>query len=151
MPLYHLAPITLAPGSEIQPGNFGRMIKRYRTDTGSNAWLLSRELIFESVREQIAPNAPSRLSACFAIDDLGAAQRYQAHNDGNFLMVMHEVELVDAAAPQHSGSLPLIDFPQPGHPFLDTVRAMANAYWSGGGSGDREIVTASALRVVQVI
>jgi len=151
MPLYHLAPITLAAGSEIQPGNFGRMIRRYRPDIGNNAWLLSRELIFEAVREQAAPSAPSRLSACFALEDLAAAHRYQAHNDGNFLMVMHEVELVDATAAQHRGALPLIDFPPPCHPFLDTVRMRARDYWSGGGSGDREIVTTSALRVVQAI
>jgi hypothetical protein len=151
MNLFHFAPLALDAGSVIQPGNWGRLLKRYGVPEGTapwgNPWLLARELIFETVREKAAPALPSRMGACFALPDMPAADAYRAENDPGFKQVLHQVELLDPTAPTHSGALALLRL-HVGSPFLDTTRSSAIQYWRGEGDGFREIVTASALRVV---
>jgi hypothetical protein len=61
--------------------------------------------------------------------------------------VLHRAELVDPAAPVHAGVVS--DWPPAGKPFLDPMRAKAVDYWSGRGEGITEIVSASALRILE--
>jgi hypothetical protein len=80
MPLFHLAPLRLAAGSVIEPGNWGRILKRYQNphaqqQTMGNGWLMARELVYEIARLNFAPEAPSRFQSCFAVESLEAAQR----------------------------------------------------------------------------
>ena len=49
----------------VEPGNFGRMIRRYRRDQFGDGWRMARELLFEQARQDFATSAPSRLNACF--------------------------------------------------------------------------------------
>ncbi|QRM44934.1 DUF2441 domain-containing protein [Rhizobium sp. BG4] len=148
--LFHFAPTKLGPGSIIEPGNWGRILKRYNT-VNNNGWIIARELLFEGVRTHMFPDKPSRLSSSFAFRTKVEADRYQQANDGNLLNVLHEVEIADRALPQHEGRLRHLDWPEQGVPFLDPTRLKAMQYWQGIGNGDAEIVTASPLRILRAL
>ncbi|MBB3315089.1 hypothetical protein FHT77_000931 [Rhizobium sp. BK181] len=148
MPLYHYAPVRLSAGSIIEPGNWGRVLKRYNMNGFGNPWLIARELIFETARLQLFPDKPSRLSSCFALLTLEEATAYQAANDPNYISVLHEVELVEEEASQHTGALVHLNWPANGMAFVDQTRLNAAKYWEAEGDGERELLTASALRVV---
>ena len=150
MPLYHYAQLRLGAGSIIEPGNFGRLIKRYNDyRSAQQGWLMARELIFESVRP--VPK-PSRFSACFVLLTEADAKTYRQTNDPNFYQVLHEVEIVDATLAQHTGGLSWIDAPPTPSPILDRWRFQASQYWAGSaGTVERgsELLTASQLRVIR--
>jgi hypothetical protein len=147
--IFHFAPLRLGAGSLIQPGNFGRIVKRYVVSANDalGGWRLARELIFESARPD---GKPSRSSACFALPTRDDANKYRQFNDPNFIQVLHEVEIVDPSQPQHIAGLSWTDLPASG-PVLDPMRFQATNYWNGvPGTLEKgsELVTASALRVV---
>jgi len=144
--LFHFAPLALGRGSVIEPGNFGRMLGLYRYGV-DNGWMLARELAFESERLRSAPSAPNRWKACFALPTIGEAQNYRSNAGHGVLM---EVELVDPLAARHVGFLQHFDGMEQ-KAFVAEVATRAQAYWSGQGVGDREIVTSSGLRVLRVI
>lgn len=146
--MFHWSPIRLREGSIVEPGNFGRMIRRYRPDQFGDGWRMARELLFEHAREAFATSAPSRLNACFMCPTYEEATRYQAMYDPQFLQVLHEVEIVELGAPQHVGALNLLNENE-AMSFLDSFRRQARDYWEGRGDGDREVLTASPIRVVR--
>jgi hypothetical protein len=154
--VFHFTMTRLGPGSVIQPGNWGRLLRRYQHKPMPNLpqfggpWIISRELILELSRLRHAPTAPSRFDAAFVLADADVAERYRASNDPNRTQTLHEVELVDPEAPSHLGSLAMTAWPMP-FEFIDPMTAMADAYWLGHGGGDHEIVTLSALRVIKCI
>jgi hypothetical protein len=152
---FHLTPIRLAPGSIVLPGNWGRIIRKYVTpitnvQTFGNAWLMSRELIFEDVRKEQFASKPSRLGAAFCCPDEPSARVYQAQADPSKIQTLHEVEFVDPAAPTHTAPLLMVDF-VPGTLFMEETARRAVTYWSGDPNGNQEIVTLSPLRVVRPI
>lgn len=152
MPIYHFANIKLGPGSIVEPGNFGRLLKRYVPGTPGfgNAWLLARELVFEQLRPE---DKPSRLNACFACPTMDDVEKYRKFNDQNFQQVLHEVEPADPTAPRHVAGLSFLEM-RDGAPFLDPMRLAATNYWSGQtGNHEKgnELVTPSALRVLRSI
>lgn len=59
------------------------------------------------------------------------------------------MEIVELGASQHAGALILLDENQ-NMSFLDSYRRQARDYWEGRGEGDRELLTASSIRVVRV-
>jgi hypothetical protein len=149
--LFHFAPIRLGPGSQIEPGNWGRLIGRYEAEDldAPGGWRLARELIFE---EQRPRNKPSRLCACFALPTHEDALAYRALNDRNCTDVLHEVEIIDPTLPTHIASLSWID--HEAGPFLDPMRERAKKYWAGlAGIPEKgsELLTASAFRVVKCL
>ena len=150
MPLLHFANLRLGPGSVIEPGNWGRLLKRYVPGNPGfgNPWTLSRELVFDHLRPQ---GKPSRLAACFAFPTKEDAEKYRLSNDRNFQQVLHEVEFVDPTAPQHLGGLSFLDL-NDGTVFLDPIRTAAVNYWSdapGNLEKGHELVTTSGLRVLR--
>ncbi|WFU69440.1 hypothetical protein [Bradyrhizobium sp. CB2312] len=156
MNYFHLTPIRLAPGSIVQPGNWGRIIRKYQSpssnlQTFGNAWLMARELIFESVRAAQFSAKPSRLDAAFCCLDEASARAYQNQADGAQIQTLHEVELVDPTKPTHQAPLPMVDYPPPMTPFIEQTTLRAVQYWSGDPNGNQEIVTLSPLRVVRAL
>ncbi len=130
MHLYHLAPLRLGAGSVIEPGNFGRLLGRYMPSEKrafGNAWMLSRELIFEQVRPR---DLPSRLSCCFALPTLRDVECYRALVDPNFQQVLHEVAIVDESLAQHRGARSFVTM-QDDVVFLGTTQSKADKYWAG--------------------
>jgi hypothetical protein len=155
-PIYfHLTPIRLAPGSIVQPGNWGRIIRKYQSpvpnvQTLGNAWIIARELIFDSVRMTQFSDKPSRMEAAFCCLDEASARVYQAQADGFKIQALHEVELVDPSKPTHQAPLSLVDFAH-GTLFIDETIRRASVYWTGDPNGNQEIVTLSPLRIVRSI
>lgn len=152
MTVFHFAPLRLGAGSIIQPGNWGRMLKRYHVNNNMIDWKMARELVFEQIRSASFAAKPSRLDACFALPTSDDAQKYRQHNDTNFLQVLHEVEVVDQTSPTHVAALSYTSFA--GNPFLDSQRMAALSYWrsdAGDPAQGNEIVTTSALRVLKAI
>lgn len=115
---FHFAPLRLGPGSIIEPGNWGRLIKRYSIADGA-PWLLARELIFEQLRPE---GKPARMSGCFALTTRIEADAYRAAVDPNYQSVLHEVDIVDATRPVHVGGLSFLDMPQMGPSSTRCVR-----------------------------
>ena len=150
MPFFHFAPLRLGPGSLIQPGNFGRIIKRYSANNTLDGWRMARELIFEERRPAVKP---SRFSSSFGLPTRQDADAFRRYNDANFLQVLHEVEIVDPTLPTHTAALSWIDFPQ-NEPILDPMRLQADHYWAsdpGNPEKGNEILTASQLRVLRCV
>jgi hypothetical protein len=148
---YHLAPISLGPGSIIQPGNFGRMLSRYGCPSVN--WLLARELVFEAVRaEPRFFDRPSRLNACFGLPSEEDANKYRAANDQGRLQVLHSVEMADPEAVTHIASLTHLNQQQP--TFLQPTRDAAIRYWDSDAGDPQhgfEVVTASPWRVIECL
>ena len=145
MRLFHVAPTALRTGSVIEPGNWGRILALYRYNPSNNGWMMARELAFEMERLRTAPKAPSRTEACFALPSLDEAQRYRFANAP--LNVILEVELSEPDAACHYGFLQQFEGMHD-QLFIASVKQRAEDYWNGIGEGDREVVTASGLRVV---
>jgi hypothetical protein len=80
---FHLAGIQLAPGSIIEPGNWGRIILA----TGPQHPEYQREFALENARLAKCPHKPSRLKAAFISVDAGEAK--------------NRVELAEPHAPSH--------------------------------------------------
>jgi Protein of unknown function (DUF2441) len=153
---FHFAPLRLASGSVIQPGNWGRLLKRQQVTQHNNVgmvpWHLTRELVFETIREHGFGKLPSRLGSAFVLPTRHDADIYRSHNDQNHFHILHEVDLVDLTAPVHRGWMSFLDYQ--GGPFLEATRVQALQYWSGN-KGDpekgEEIVTVSPLKIVKCL
>jgi hypothetical protein len=92
----------------------------------------------------------SRLESTFCFPTHGEATDYRNRNDLRG-QVLHRVELADHSAVQHIGAVGLLAWPAPNTSFLDVSTANAQAYWRGDGEGTKEIVSASALRVLECL
>ncbi len=146
---YHSAPLKLRPGSIIEPGNWGRILNCYRTDGNGNAWLLARELAFESIRSSEFNELPSRLSSCFVFEVLEHANQYQ--KEFSRWNSIYEVELMDENALTHRGAFNLLKFPDGNTEFLPVVVNWARKYWAGKEIEIPEIVTKSNLIIKQLV
>ena len=155
MPFYHSAPVVLTPGSIIESGNWGRIIRT----VGDRHGRWQREQLFEAVRAR-QPNAallPPRLDAAFACTSEDGLRHYHAVQlmGGSLPAVLYEVEKVDANALEHrtNFNLPVMNVPG-----LDDEQT-AERYWQGDyahiiADGPNtfhceEMLTLSALRVVR--
>lgn len=85
---FHFAPILLAPGSVIEPGNFGRLIRLH----GEAHNLYRREMAYEAVRCQHFDFRPSRLDCLFCFPTLEEAQLCRANIKGYADSILYEVE-----------------------------------------------------------
>lgn len=145
MTYFHGNSTLLEPGSVIQPGNWGRIIKKAEWRHA----LAMREVLFEHVRQSEFPHAPSRLESAYFFDDEGEAAHYLQTPDRAFLMIMYEVELVDPNATQIMTDYRRV---HPSGPLgIDWVRA----YWRGemlapeNKFSCREILAVTPLRIIR--
>lgn len=151
---FHYAGIKLAPGSIIEPGNWGRMVRLYPTNAdANNAWRLARELVFEQVREREFPKLPSRLNSCFVFESRDHA-RSASNGMNGYWNLLYEVELVQPDLARHRGDFDLLSacMQADNTPFLAKATRSATSYWSGViHSNVPEILTASPLRVIRSV
>ena len=143
---FHIAPIKVAVGTIIQPGNFGRIIRsHYPTNNTNNLVAPYREAVFEYARLALAPSKPSRLDCLFACFTLADAQAYRAANSPTGLI--YEIEPNVGVGDAHIADWQLISFPTTGQ-FSD-IFEMARQYWTGGNPAqNREILLPRAAKVV---
>ncbi len=125
---FHCASALLAPGSIIEPGNWGRMIRTYLPNEGGTFGVAFREMILEQERLSIAPAKPSRLDALFACRSEADLRHFMQAN-GRFRDIPYEVELI-GPAPLHYGDYTLPLF-VPDVASFETFAARARSYWAG--------------------
>jgi hypothetical protein len=94
---FHLAGIQLAPGSIVEPGNWGRIILA----TGPQHPEYQREIALENARLAKYPHKPSRLKAAFTSVDAGEAKAFRARIPGFTHHILYWVELAEPHAPSH--------------------------------------------------
>lgn len=145
---FHSAPLMLAPGSVIAPGNWGRILNAYRQNAG-NAWLLAREFVFESVRASEFPSLPSRLSCAFVFERLEDVNKYQ--NEFTRWNSIYQVELVEPGASYHRAGFNHVQFPDANTEFVPVAAKLARQYWGAENIQVPEILTKSSLRVEKMV
>lgn len=154
---FHFTMMRLAPGSTIECGNWGRLLRKYENDTVpgrplfGNSWILARELTFEVVRLRDFQSKPTRWDASFCLLTQADADAYRTRFDVHKTQVLHKVTIVDEEAKTHIGSLEMIAYPPPLTSFIDVTTERAKNYWSGQGDGLREMIVHSALRVTECL
>ncbi|MDR6757182.1 hypothetical protein J2Y48_002478 [Mycoplana sp. BE70] len=142
---FYVTSRNLVPGSIIQPGNWGTVIKQY----GKAHLRYADEMRFEEIRDSEFPSKPSRLTSNFLCARREDADWYQqaAHPDDAIYEVAWDQEL-----DWHQGCILLLD-KQDGM----TLDQRARHYWafdhgiSVDGFVPYEIVTQSPMRIVQVL
>ena len=141
--------MSLGPGSLIEPGNWGRILNSYRAEPAAaqNAWMLARELAFETVRAGSHKGLPSRLSCAFVFETMESATQHR--NVFAQWSAIYEVELVTPEAPSHRAAYNFVTMPINAVEFLPLVMQRAIPYWLGQGIEVPELLTKSSLRVVQ--
>ena len=138
-------------GAVVDPGSYGRIV----IQNGESGAHWARETVLESVRSEQFPAKPSRLSSCFATDNIDTALFYHRHHclEG----YLYAIEIDDPSQPIHIGDFNCIQ-PIPGR--TDTMEQIAEYYWSGSlrtniaghpGLVCDEVVTASRLRIISRI
>lgn len=91
----------LDKGSIILPGNFGRIVKKYNPNS-VNFDILSRETIFEQIRQQEFNTKPSRLHCLFLLESLEQAIHYR--NQYAVWNLIYEVSINSENLTIHRGS-----------------------------------------------
>src|SRR5262245_3495633 len=94
---FHLAGPMLAPGSTIQPGNWGRVIRL----TGWRHPEAIKEMALEQTRREFFPDRPSRLDCSFLVLTIEEARDYRARIPGFTYHLLYRVRLQDPTARRH--------------------------------------------------
>jgi hypothetical protein len=160
MRLFHSSPILLAPGSIVEPGNWGRIEK---TEILSNFLIVN--YLLELERKSNHQNKPSRMKSCFACPHETFVHSY-LQQTGKHVDLIYEVEIVDSSAPTFTTYWNLTETPAlpngsqlPGLTWLNTVEAQAKQYWNWdknpiyvpGVYGWLESIIASPIRIISRI
>lgn len=148
MPTYfHGAGALLAPGSIIEPGNWGRIIRLYTGAAASwpNAY---KEHVLEQARKEVAPMKPSRLEAVFACPSLEGLRHFLGSTGRHD--AAYEVEPVQDA-PTHEADYNIWTIP-PGVAFFDTFPFLARGYWTAAPPPQStEVLIGGPVRVLRRI
>jgi hypothetical protein len=157
MAIIHLNARALAAGDVIPCGNFGRLLRELHEGVpGSDGrvyvlGMVAREYLFEVVRRDLCPQAPSRLISVFACPTEEDAALYAVENNPQGHMRAYEVEPIDNNAVTHVAAISHCTMTS-GVSFIDHMEPRARLYWEGA-PGDptkgREILFARPLRVVR--
>lgn len=137
MPYFHLCATSLAPGSIIEPGNFGRIVGLF----GFKHQLFNREATLEEVRQQVAPAAPSRMKSVFAFQSQRDAELFRFREFQGFAITrLYAIEPVEPATPIFYAPLLAIEGWQP-----NNANAAA-AYWTQGHkAGDAAVIASKNM------
>jgi len=154
--VFHFQPVERAPGTIIEAGNFGRLIREVHEGVPINGrvfvlGMLCREMLFELIRVQHYPQLPSRLTCVFVLPTRGDADAYGRNNNADGRQVLHEVSLENPNTLTHTAWISHCTM-QSGGSFLNQMEPKAHAYWSGqhGSESDgQEMLIAGAVRIVR--
>jgi hypothetical protein len=144
---FHLAPNLLAPGSIIEPGNFGRVIAL----VGTGHPLYRREMAYEAIRASDFNDRPSRLACLFAFPTQQEAEMCCAQISGYATSVLYEVESSEENPHLADATYALQHYAQP---VFDP--RLIRCYWQGWKPSPdpkavvlREILLRSPVKVVR--
>ena len=140
MNLFHASGLLYEVGDVIHPGNWGRVI----LGAGAAHQFYFREFLFEEVRLQLAPDAPSRLRSLFGLRTIEALQAYQQTTG---LRHGYRIELSDEAN-IHMADLAIFDrlFVPNGYEF---AKQALTDYWQGTDGPVMEIFAETTGRVLE--
>lgn len=160
MTFFHLAGQTLAKGSVIGPGNWGRVIRQ----AGWRHNLAVREMALEAVRLARFPDKPSRLDSAFVFLTIDEAKRFRQSGTGFDFHVLYRISLQDHSARSFITDWRLVN------PQGDLRADWADTYWQGvsetglagnipgtdwiavaGPTPNREMLTESSLIVEEIL
>jgi hypothetical protein len=127
--LFHCAPLPLAAGSVICPGNWGRIKRRF----DQHPLAIAREAILEDIRRREFGGKPSRLDAAFACPTLVGAEQYRAAHTPSGLI--YKIDLLDPEALNHTGDHALYLEPFIG---IEGMEDVARRYWRSESLGSTE-------------
>jgi hypothetical protein len=136
MAIIHFNKLTLAAGDVIQPGNFGRLLRElHQGEVGNNGriyvlGMVAREYLWEVVRRDLKPSAPSRLNCVFACPTEQDARLYAVENNPDDHMRCYEVEPVETTRATHIAALSHCTM-STGSSFINQMEAKARLYWEG--------------------
>jgi hypothetical protein len=144
---FHLAPNLLAPGSIIEPGNFGRVIAL----VGAGHQLYRREMAYEAIRASDFNDRPSRLACLFAFPTRQEAEMCCAQISGYATSVLYEVESLEEKPHLADATYALQHYAQP---VFDP--RLIRCYWQGWKPSPdpkvvalREVLLRSPVKVVR--
>ena len=148
---FHVCPLPLEPGSVIKPGNWGRIIRSYvNRDTNINQlWIMFREQTFELIRRTEFPGKPSRFDSTFLFDSIEKSTNFKKQNNRLFDLT-YRVQLTNPGAPTHVACMDLVGIPD-GVRFFEALESNARKYWEGKIINSPELLTRSAIRIVERI
>lgn len=142
---YYVCPIPLRPGSVVEPGNYGRIVRHH----GQEHHLWGREELLERVRQADFPTKPSRLTSAYYCPEVADAQWFQNHHSNAGIIYL--VVPLSPEAPRHAGYMNCLP-PIAGRDGEDIARR----YWAADlkvqgpdGYPAQEIVIASPMLIVQ--
>jgi hypothetical protein len=144
MAYYFCCSAILAPGSVVEPGNWGRILRLYTQQRSPNAWLLARELIYEGIRRASYSSKPSRFGAAFVCFTEADLQQFRLERAFD---VSYEVELVDPGANRHVADWNVAAVTQTDD--VAAIEGKAHLYWQGQNPVKKELVTDSPLRILK--
>lgn len=150
LPLYWVNGLQLQSGSKVSAGNWGRVVRQYGTWHSSSA----RELALELVRQQVRPDAPSRLEAAFAFLHLEPTRVFRDQTrPGDCIYRVHPV---NPAPPYFVADMDIINqwiqlANQQNAPRGWRELDLACGYWAGAGVDAplAELLTLSDLEIVE--
>jgi hypothetical protein len=137
---FHVAPILLAPGSLVLPGNWGRILRLY---TQAND-VLFRESALENFRQSKCPEKPSRLNSVFLLETLEEAIWYRNNNSSTSLI--YEVNISTSDAVIHRGNYTKVG--PVNIPLLEHMPLYAESYWSSVPVDKIEIVCPVPVTII---
>jgi uncharacterized protein DUF2441 len=144
---FHCAPIGLAPGAVIQPGNWGRIIRLYETADGQIAPNAIRESLLEFARQLYAPQKPSRLQCVFALPNLASAISFR--NQHQRLSLIYEVVALADDPVTHIGDYELVIRPYRGR-YFQTMLDLARDYWTTPSPNNPEVLLPCPVQIIAV-
>lgn len=138
---FWVGPIGLAPGSVVEPGNWGRIIRAI-----PGHFAATRELVFEATRARDFSHLPSRFDAAFVFCSELELQTF-LEREPRPLDLSYEVELSTPSLPSHIGDVGLLGPPGDSIVMMET---RAQTYWSSELAGDiSELITLSPLHILR--
>jgi hypothetical protein len=151
MPLFHVTTKQWNSGDLILPGAWGDKIRALKPGVNATAknWEVAMwELVLESVRQHLAPIAPSRLNCVFVCESEQFAIRFRDLYRPGGLVV--PVEALNPDETIHRGDFFLISKPPEGLPaYVDYMPTYAVEYWMGTPPpGTAEVLFGGTVRVV---
>jgi hypothetical protein len=144
---FHCCPVTLTPGSVIQPGNWGRILELYEPVNGQINLNAVNEGLLEWARQALAPTKPSRLKCLFALPSLQEAIDFR--NKHQRSSVIHEVRPTEKNPKRHDGDYEIAITPYRGRyfqPMLDFPRT----YWTQPPAANHEILFECSIEVISL-
>lgn len=135
----------IGTGSVILPGNWGRIVRGYRSGFGDPS-IAFRERALEDIRLTEFPLKPSRLDCVFTIENLDDMLGYwRQFNSTN---IVYEVETINENSNIHRAPW-VFDFNDQRMFYFDGAADMARIYWRGSNEGSLETLIGGPVRVLR--